>query len=574
MPQLQINQGPQDALLYDNTRSYFTNVGYVRTSNFQMELRDVPAVNNAALGSRVDFIIPKSADLLGPIDLIVDFAQADTPAGTADAGDAIGNYAAWVETLGYAMIDEMSFQIGSHTVETISGEQMNIMNELMKGDTQRQGKTIGKTGRSGITLDVNETTTMVAATTGAKAALGAWSVHTADTSRLITSGLKAYETSTGSGINKSLIIPLNFFFTKHPSQYFPLCAIAGCNDVRISIKFRPLNELMIVGRHNYATATTSTSAGAEAGAQVNHDAAGEALTDGYKSPVPKFAQGALKKCEIRCHYVHVTGPEATTLMNKEHVRLLKLWHHQPKTFKVVPTTGGANHKFELDLGFLHPVQELIITIRKAGIMSSSTEHSEIPNALDQGATLKNYFAYEGSGVDPNIESHLNKIKATSTASPLDATGSMVNTIKVKNFQLSLNGQERHPSLAGKGIDREYLMDRLMPMLHSNTSETFTTAGVTDAGYDASATFAHLGEMLDRKEIYVYPFALNPEGANPSGAVNFSKVSHAKLTIECDAIRGAAIGGSAGDPEDYVVDVYGVYFNWLQIKDGRALTSFQ
>ena len=31
MPQLQINQGPQDALLYDNTRSYFTNVGYNST---------------------------------------------------------------------------------------------------------------------------------------------------------------------------------------------------------------------------------------------------------------------------------------------------------------------------------------------------------------------------------------------------------------------------------------------------------------------------------------------------------------------------------------------------------------
>ena len=40
MPQLQINQGPQDALLYDNSRSYFTNVGYVRTSNFQVEYRD------------------------------------------------------------------------------------------------------------------------------------------------------------------------------------------------------------------------------------------------------------------------------------------------------------------------------------------------------------------------------------------------------------------------------------------------------------------------------------------------------------------------------------------------------
>ena len=109
----------------------------------------------------------------------------------------------------------------------------------------------------------------------------------------------------------------------------------------------------------------------------------------------------------------------------------------------------------------------------------------------------------------------------------------------------------------------------MPMLHSNTSETFTSAGATDAGHDASATFAHLGEMLDRKEIYVYPFALNPEGANPSGAVNFSKVSHAKLTIDYTAFLGAAT-----KDEEYVVDVYGVYFNWLQIKDGRALTSFQ
>ena len=102
--------------------------------------------------------------------------------------------------------------------------------------------------------------------------------------------------------------------------------------------------------------------------------------------------------------------------------------------------------------------------------------------------------------------------------------------------------------------------------------------MSDPGHDGSATFAHLGEMLDRKEIYVYPFALNPEGANPSGAVNFSKVSHAKLRIDYDAIRGA--GAYASDvytndvSEEYVVDVYGVYFNWLQIKDGRALTSFQ
>ena len=78
----------------------------------------------------------------------------------------------------------------------------------------------------------------------------------------------------------------------------------------------------------------------------------------------------------------------------------------------------------------------------------------------------------------------------------------------------------------------------------------------------------LAELMDRKEIYVYPFALNPEGANPSGAVNFSKVSHAKLFI-----KGSAFATTDNTEVEYRCDVWGVHYNWLQIKDGRALTSF-
>ena len=75
-------------------------------------------------------------------------------------------------------------------------------------------------------------------------------------------------------------------------------------------------------------------------------------------------------------------------------------------------------------------------------------------------------------------------------------------------------------------------------------------------------------MLDRKEIYVYPFALNPEGQNPSGAVNFSKVSHAKLQL-----TGQHFTTDSAKSVEYRCDVWGVHFNWLQIKDGRAITSF-
>jgi hypothetical protein len=46
------------------------------------------------------------------------------------------------------------------------------------------------------------------------------------------------------------------------------------------------------------------------------------------------------------------------------------------------------------------------------------------------------------------------------------------------------------------------------------------------------------------------------------------VSHAKLRIELDTDTGVTASA-----DQYVVDVYGLHYNWLQIKDGRALLSF-
>jgi hypothetical protein len=183
---------------------------------------------------------------------------------------------------------------------------------------------------------------------------------------------------------------------------------------------------------------------------------------------------------------------------------------------------------------------------------------------------KNYFAYHGGGKDPNLESWRNRTTGVSATVNTSTGGNFVDSdgantyLDVQHFKLTLNGQERHPSLAGVGLDKSYLMNRLMPMMHSNTSSHFLSCATGSVLDGSELDFQHLGEMMDRKEIYVYPFALNPEGSNPSGAVNFSKVSHAKLTIE---------GFSYGPAEDYQVDVYGVHYNWLQIKDGRALTSF-
>ena len=146
-------------------------------------------------------------------------------------------------------------------------------------------------------------------------------------------------------------------------------------------------------------------------------------------------------------------------------------------------------------------------------------------------------------------------------------------MKLNNIQLTLNGQERHPGL-DKGIDTDYLMNRLLPQLHSNSNngERFMFAMDADRATDY--------RLKGSKPIFVYPFSLNPEGSNPSGAVNFSKVSHAKLTLHLAAATESGLARTSGLDADTSsaksglrVDVYGLYYNWLQIKDGRALLSF-
>ena len=131
------------------------------------------------------------------------------------------------------------------------------------------------------------------------------------------------------------------------------------------------------------------------------------------------------------------------------------------------------------------------------------------------------------------------------------------------------------------------MDRWMPQLHSNTSSKWTelldtvveshpkVIGGTNAHFESNTELVQalktLSRQYDRKEIYCYPFSLAPEGQNPAGHLNFSKVSHAKLSIAIDGIAPSAGTGSATD--EYQVDVHGIYYNWLTIKDGRGMLSF-
>ena len=143
----------------------------------------------------------------------------------------------------------------------------------------------------------------------------------------------------------------------------------------------------------------------------------------------------------------------------------------------------------------------------------------------------NYFWYEGN----------NKTGVNAAAG---ADMSTQDGVTLTGVRLLLNGQSRHPIK----LDQEYLQRRLLPLHHSQ-------------GYgNESGLNNHLSN------IYTLPLSLNPEGQNPSGAVNFSKVTHAQLELT------VTTSGAAVDKE-YELDIYGTYYNWLAIKDGRAILSF-
>ncbi|MAH41474.1 MAG: hypothetical protein CMO41_04425 [Verrucomicrobiales bacterium] len=552
MPQLQINQGPQDALLYDNSRSYFTNVGYVRTSNFQVEYRKVDPQNTPTWGSTMQFIIPKAADLLGPVDLRVEIPHLANKSFTAVASNAGSDvttrmFTQWVDELGFAMIEKITFSVGSNDIETITGEELQIRNELMTSDEMRLGHgTVLKTGRAAFVTkvtDASDTVTYnrelpgiaISGTAGDAGVgpdtKGKYLGVNKDCTRLVEALVNATPYLSD---DRHLIIPLGLFFTKHVSQYFPLAAVAGCNDIRIAIKLRQVTELVQMGGK----------------IKVGLTAQGAGTWPVIKNPT----------CHLMCHYVHVTGPEAQTLMNKEHVRLMKLFQHQHETFTTI-----AGSKFELNLSFLHPVSTLIITLRNERDLNSSQtvftqaaaqDTSVDPNVpakagyADLDTSSKGFFFYHGDGTEPNYDRMLQD----------DSKGS---ALTVTNLQLTLNGQERHPGL-DKGIDTAYLRERLIPMLHSNSSQKERAMmGLT------GPAFSHAYGLEGSKNIFVYPFSLNPEGSNPSGAVNFSKVSHAKLSIH---LKESSMPSEL-TAKGVRVDVYALYYNWLQIKDGRALLSF-
>lgn len=183
--------GKQDVFLTGNPQITWFKFVYRRYTNFSVEAIEMYSDNTPDFGKKVSWLIPRSGDLLGPCVL-----ELDLPALFLSSD---GSPVSYVNSVGHAIISEITITIGEQEIDRQTGEWMELWSNLTTTDAQKFGfwDMIGK--------------------------------------------VDGYSQPTLNGPLK-LFVPLQFWFCKNPGLYLPLLAMQY-HPVRINITFRPLQEM-------------------------------------------------------------------------------------------------------------------------------------------------------------------------------------------------------------------------------------------------------------------------------------------------------------------------------------------
>jgi len=196
-----VASGKQDVFLTGNPQVTWFKMVYRRYTNFSMESSIIQFDNQADFGRRITTVIPRKGDLLGPLWLeIVLPALYDS---------TTGKPVSYTNSIGHALIQEISLDIGEQEIDKQTGEWMEIWTNYVITEDKRQGWN-----------------NMIGKTNGA-----------------------SQGNSPSNSVNLfgpiSLYVPLRFWFCKNPGLALPLIALQY-HPVRLNITLRPLQGMFVV----------------------------------------------------------------------------------------------------------------------------------------------------------------------------------------------------------------------------------------------------------------------------------------------------------------------------------------
>lgn len=201
-----VAQGVQNVYLTEDPQITFFKSVYRRHTNFSIESIIQNFSTQPNFGETVSCTISRAGDLVGKIMLYVEIPSLpkfiDPNTGDEDHVKKL----AWVRNLGFALIEEISIEIGGKQIDKQYGEWMYIWSQLTNLQDEGLNKMIG---------NIPEL-------------------------YQFTNGKQGYR----------LYIPLQFWFCKNTGLALPLVSLSS-SDVKIIVTFRKLEECYRLGPTNY-----------------------------------------------------------------------------------------------------------------------------------------------------------------------------------------------------------------------------------------------------------------------------------------------------------------------------------
>ncbi len=196
--------GVEDIYLSGDPQITFFKVVYRRHTNFAIEsvIQSFNSGSKPDFGETVTCTISRLGDLLGQLFLCIELPSIpkfiDSSTGEIDTVKKF----AWVKYLGYALVKEVTIEIGGKVIDKHYGEWLYIWSQVSNKKKEGLSKMIGNIP-------------------------------------------EIYNFSSSKNSYR-LYIPLEFWFCKHNGLALPLIALSS-SDVKLNITFRKLEECYRIG---------------------------------------------------------------------------------------------------------------------------------------------------------------------------------------------------------------------------------------------------------------------------------------------------------------------------------------
>ena len=197
---IQLNAiGGQDTDVHISPERTFFQTRHKRHTPFAQEPKEIQFNTTTAYGREATANIPRSADLLAKLYLVIDLAALTTTGRTGDA---------FVEDVGRAIIDSVQLEAGSVTYDTLWPELMHAYEDLSELSEQQLGKVTGNTGFQGN-----------------------------------TSGPGLAARRLWAGTAQRLYIPLEFYFQKDYGHAIPLISL-HLTDLKVRVRLKTRAQVL------------------------------------------------------------------------------------------------------------------------------------------------------------------------------------------------------------------------------------------------------------------------------------------------------------------------------------------